>query len=60
MESMTPQERTYPFLMTVPSRCLRIAAGAGVEPSRVSGLCTQSRAMQRLLSDLNRGGWRVV
>ena len=35
LDSMTLQERSYPVLMTVPKRCLRIAAGAGVKPSDV-------------------------
>jgi signal recognition particle subunit SRP54 len=60
IESMTVQERSYPFLMTVPTRCLRIAEGAGVKPSEVSRLFTQFKAMSDMTLWLQRGGWRNV
>ena len=52
IDSMTPLERSYPFLITVPGRCLRIAAGTGVESSEVKGLFTQFKAMSELLRNL--------
>ena len=58
LDSMTLQERSYPVLLTVPKRCLRIAAGAGVEPTEVSRLFTQFRAMRDLVSRSEPGGWR--
>jgi signal recognition particle subunit SRP54 len=36
IDSMTPLERLNPFLTAIPGRCLRIARGAGVQPSEVS------------------------
>ena len=35
IDSMTPLERSYPFLMTLPARCHRIAEGAGVDSARL-------------------------
>ena len=58
LDSMTLQERSSPVLLTVPKRCLRIAAGAGVEPSEVSRLFTQFRAMRDMMSRSEPGGWR--
>jgi signal recognition particle GTPase len=46
--------------MTVPKRCLRIAAGAGVQPSEVSRLFTEFKAMRDMLFRFERGGWRMV
>jgi len=55
LDSMTPQERSYPVLMTVPQRCLRIADGAGVEPSEVSSLFTQFQSMRDMMSRFELG-----
>jgi signal recognition particle GTPase len=60
IDSMTPLERSYPFLMTVPGRCLRIAGGAGVESSRVRDLFSQFKAMSKLLKNLEASRWRNV
>ena len=60
IDSMTMLERLYPFLITVPGRCARIANGAGVEPSEVVGLFVQFKAMSDVPTRLERGGWRKI
>jgi signal recognition particle subunit SRP54 len=60
LDSMTLQERSWPVLMTVPKRCVRIAAGAGVKPAEVSRLFTRFRAMSDLMSRFERDRWRKV
>jgi signal recognition particle GTPase len=60
IDSMTRLERSYPFLMTVPGRCARIAQGAGVEPSEVARFFAQSKAMSDAAMKFRRGGWRIV
>jgi signal recognition particle GTPase len=60
IDSMTALERSYPFLLTVPGRCLRIAQGAGVEPAEVARFFTEFRAMSDAAMRLERGGWRKV
>jgi signal recognition particle subunit SRP54 len=60
IDSMTPRERMYPVLLTVPKRCLRIAAGAGVEPSEVSALFTQFKALRDMTFAFELSGWRKV
>ncbi len=58
IDSMTMLERLYPFLITVPGRCARIANGAGVEPSgSVVGLFVQFKAMSDVTTRFERGGW---
>jgi signal recognition particle GTPase len=60
IDSMTSLERSYPFLITVPGRCARIADGAGVEPSEVAGLFVQIKAMSDVATRLERGRWRRI
>jgi signal recognition particle subunit SRP54 len=58
IDSMTMLERAYPFLITVPGRCARIADGAGLEPSEVAGFFVQFKAWSGVAIGLERGGWR--
>ena len=60
LDSMTALERSYPFLLTVPGRCLRIAKGAGVEPAEVARFFTEFKALSDAVMRLERGGWRKV
>jgi hypothetical protein len=60
IDSMTLLERTYPFLITIPRRCARIAEGAGVEPTEVASFFVQFKAMNDFALGLQRGGWRIV
>jgi signal recognition particle subunit SRP54 len=57
LDSMTLQERSYPVLLTVPQRCLRIAAGAGVEPTDVTNLFRQFKAVRDAMARFERGVW---
>ena len=58
IDSMTALERSYPFLLTVPGRSLRIAEGAGVEPAEVAKFFTEFKAMSDAVMRLERGGWQ--
>jgi signal recognition particle GTPase len=58
IDSMTALERSYPFLMTVPGRCLRIAKGAGAEPAEVARFFTEFKAMSDAVIRLERSAWR--
>jgi signal recognition particle subunit SRP54 len=60
IDSMTRPERSYPVLITVPKRCLRIADGAGVKQSEVSRLYTRFEAMREMVFRFELGGWRKV
>jgi signal recognition particle subunit SRP54 len=60
IDSMTPLERSYPFLMTIPGRCLRIAEGAGVQPSEVSTLYGQFKAMSEMVNKFEASERRNV
>jgi signal recognition particle GTPase len=60
IDSMTMLKRTYPFLITVPGRCARIAEGAGVGRSEVTRFFVQFKAMNEFALKLPRGGWRIV
>ena len=60
LDSMTYEERSYPVLMTVPQRCLRIADGAGVALSEVSRLYAQFQAMRDKMSRFELTGWPQV
>jgi signal recognition particle GTPase len=60
INSMTALERSYPFLVTVPGRCLRIAKGAGVERAEVARFFTEFKAMSEAVMRLERGEWRKV
>jgi signal recognition particle subunit SRP54 len=52
INSMTARERLFPEFMTVPRRCLRVADGAGVQPSDVTGLYTQFKMMRDALAQM--------
>jgi signal recognition particle GTPase len=60
IDSMTGLERSYPFLITIPGRCARIAEGAGVEPSEVATFFIRFKAMSDAAMRLRCGGRRVV
>jgi signal recognition particle subunit SRP54 len=51
IDSMTPAERANPELIDIPRR-RRIAAGAGVDPSDVSGLIKQFDGMAALMKQI--------
>ncbi|MDB5352912.1 MAG: signal recognition particle protein [Planctomycetota bacterium] len=51
IDSMTPQERSNPHLIDIPRR-RRIAAGAGVDPSDISGLVKQFDAMAAFVKQM--------
>ena len=51
IDSMTPEERADPDLIDI-SRRRRIAAGAGVEPSDISGLVKQFDAMAAMVKQM--------
>ena len=53
IDSMTPRERSRPDLIDI-SRRRRIAAGAGVEPSDVSGLVKQFDAMAAFVKQMSQ------
>ncbi len=53
IDSMTPRERSRPDLIDI-GRRRRIAAGAGVEPSAVSGLVKQFDAMAGLVKQMSQ------
>lgn len=53
IDSMTPDERRNPHLIDI-SRRRRIAAGAGVDPSDVSGLVKQFDAMAALVKQMSQ------
>jgi signal recognition particle GTPase len=55
MDSMTPLERFYPFLISVPTRCSRIARGAGVQPSEVSEFFASLRSFMGSVNRLDAG-----
>jgi signal recognition particle GTPase len=56
IDSMTRLERSYPFLITVPGRCARIAEGAGVEPSEVANFFVHFKAMSDAAITFQGGG----
>ncbi len=51
IDSMTPEERKNPHLINI-SRRRRIAAGAGVDPSDISGLVDQFDAMAAVVKQM--------
>jgi signal recognition particle subunit SRP54 len=51
IDSMTPAERSNPHVIDIPRR-RRIAAGAGVDPSDVSGLVKQFDAMAAVMKQM--------
>jgi signal recognition particle subunit SRP54 len=51
IDSMTPAERSNPALIDIPRR-RRIATGAGVDPSDVSGLIKQFDGMAALMKQI--------
>ncbi|MDR3636064.1 MAG: signal recognition particle protein, partial [Isosphaeraceae bacterium] len=53
IDSMTPDERRNPHLIDI-SRRRRIATGAGVDPSDVSGLVKQFDAMASLVKQMSQ------
>jgi signal recognition particle subunit SRP54 len=53
IDSMTPTERSQPGLIDM-SRRRRIAAGAGIDPSNVSGLMKQFDAMAAFVNSMSR------
>lgn len=53
IDSMTPKERSNPALIDIPRR-RRIAAGAGVDPSDVSGLIKQFDGMAALIKQMSQ------
>lgn len=53
IDSMTPKERSTPSLIDTPRR-RRIAAGAGVDPSDVSGLIKQFDGMAALIKQMSQ------
>jgi len=53
VDSMTPDERRNPHMIDI-SRRRRIAAGAGVDPSDVSGLVKQFDAMASLVKQMSQ------
>jgi signal recognition particle subunit SRP54 len=53
IDSMTPHERRNPDLIDIPRR-RRIAAGAGVDPSDVSGLVKQFDAMAAMVKAMSQ------
>src|SRR4051812_40984264 len=53
IDSMTPAERRDPHLIDIPRR-RRIAAGAGVDPSDVSGLVKQFDGMAAAVKQFTR------
>ncbi|WP_165063588.1 signal recognition particle protein [Paludisphaera rhizosphaerae] len=53
IDSMTPRERSRPDLIDI-SRRRRIAAGAGVDPSDVSGLVKQFDAMAAFVKQMSQ------
>ncbi|WP_422931661.1 signal recognition particle protein [Singulisphaera sp. PoT] len=53
IDSMTPAERSNPHMIDI-SRRRRIAAGAGVEPSDISGLVKQFDAMAAVVKKMSQ------
>ncbi|AVP96182.1 signal recognition particle protein [Ahniella affigens] len=55
INSMTPKERRHPDLLNG-SRKLRVAKGAGLQPSDVNRLLKQYQQMEKMMSKLSGGG----
>ncbi|MGC3968619.1 MAG: signal recognition particle protein [Pirellulales bacterium] len=58
IDSMTADERRNPTRIVDPSRRRRIAAGAGVDPSEVSGLIKQFDGMAQMMTKMASMGMR--
>ncbi len=59
IQSMTPQERSYPDIIKG-SRKKRIAAGAGVQVQEVNKLIKQQQQMKKLMKKMKGGGMKKM